>query len=60
MSAERCAHSSEEEVHAGGDGSSPDGAKPVQGETDGAAGGRQVDGNDPVNISLKHSTVKKE
>ncbi len=52
MSSERCAHSSEEEVHAGGDGSSPNGAKPVQGETDGAAGGRQVDGNDPVNISL--------
>lgn len=36
---ERRSHSSEEEVHAGGDGASPDGAEPVQREADGASGG---------------------
>lgn len=49
--AERRAHSAEEKIHAGGDGSGSDGAQPVQGETDGAAGGREVDGDDPVNAS---------
>lgn len=55
VSAEWCAHSSETEVHTGGNGSSADGEKPVQGETDGAAGGRPVDRNDPVNISALFS-----
>lgn len=45
---ERCAHSSEETLHQSGDGESPDGEEPVQGEADGAAGSRQVDWNDPV------------
>ncbi|KAA0706010.1 C-Jun-amino-terminal kinase-interacting protein 4 [Triplophysa tibetana] len=40
-----------EEIHTGGDGSGPDGAQPIQGETDGAAGGREVDGDDPVNVT---------
>lgn len=48
---ERRSHSAEEEIHTGGDGSGPDGAQPVQRETDGAAGGREVDGDDPVNVT---------
>jgi len=46
--AERRADGPEEALHQGGDGQGPDGEEPVQGEADGAAGGRQVDGDDPV------------
>lgn len=35
-------------VHARGDGPGADGEEPVQGETDGAAGGRPVDRDDQV------------
>ena len=48
FSAERCAYSPEEALHQGGDGQGPDGEEPVQGEADGAAGGGQVDRDDPV------------
>lgn len=48
MSAERCANSTEKALHQGGDGQSLDGEEPVQGEADGAAGGCQMDRDDPV------------
>lgn len=37
-------------VHPGGDGPSADGEEPVQGETDGATGSCEVDGDDSVNV----------
>lgn len=46
--AERCSHGAEEAVHQGGDGQSPDGKEPVQGEADGAPGGHQMDRDDSV------------
>ena len=46
--AKRRSHRSEEALHPSGDGQSPDGEEPVQREADGAAGGRQMDRDDPV------------
>lgn len=48
VSAERRAYSTKKTLHQGGDGQSPDGEEPVQGEADGAAGGRSMDRDDPV------------
>ena len=48
MPTEWCAYSAEEALHQGGDGQGPDGEEPVQGETDGAAGGGQMDRDDQV------------
>lgn len=45
---ERRSDGTEKAFHQSGDGQSPDGKEPVQGEADGAAGGHQVDGDDSV------------
>lgn len=47
--AERRSHGTEEAFHQSGDGQSPDGKEPVQGEADGTPGGHQMDRDDSVN-----------
>ncbi|CAG02648.1 unnamed protein product, partial [Tetraodon nigroviridis] len=44
-------------VHPRGDGAGADGEEPVQGETDGAAGGRPVDRDDPVGGAPARATA---
>lgn len=55
---ERRSYSPEEAFHQSGDGQSPDGKEPVQGEADGAPGGHQMDRDDSVRQEAPRQVIR--